>query len=33
MCNLFKKFKRFIGEKVVRPVRVRLYLLEWNLTK
>lgn len=33
VCNLFKKFKRFLGEKVVRPVRVKLYLLELDLTK
>lgn len=33
MCKQFKKFKRWFGEKVVRPVRVKLYLVEWNLTK
>ncbi len=33
MCKQFKKFKRWLGEKVVRPVRVWLYLAEWNLTK
>ena len=33
MCKTIKRFKRFIGEKVVRPVRVWLYLAEWHLTK
>lgn len=33
MCKMIKRFKRFLGEKVVRPVRVKLYLVEWNLTK
>lgn len=33
MCKTLKRFKRFLGEKVVRPVRVWLYLAEWNLTK
>lgn len=33
MCKMIKRFKRFLGEKVVRPVRVWLYLAEWNLTK
>ncbi len=33
MCKMIKRFKRFFGEKVVRPVRVWLYLAEWNLTK
>ncbi|GEM_PF-4867830 len=33
MCKVFKKFKRFLGEKVVRPVRMWLYMAEWNLTK
>lgn len=33
MCRVLRDIKRFIGEKVVRPMRVRLYFLEWNLTK
>ncbi len=33
VCKTIKRFKRFIGEKVVRPVRVWLYLAEWHLTK
>lgn len=33
MCKTLKKFKRFLGEKVVRPMRVKLYLLELDLTK
>lgn len=33
ICKMFKKFKRWLGENVVRPVRIKLYLVEWNLTR
>lgn len=31
MCKQFKKFKRFLGEKVVRRVRIWLYYVEYKL--
>ena len=33
MCNMLRKAKRWLGEKVVKPLRIKLYFLELNLTR